>query len=584
MHSIRSKIMALTIAAILVTSLSLCAIAVTAQWSEEKRSAEERMRLICENSCYSINEYLNSIEQSVDMVSRFTTEQLEDAPLVSGGAAGLSGMGVSASHRERSAERQLALDRYLEDFLSRVEIVFRTVARHTSGVVTYYLRVNPEVSENVSGFFYTDTEGKGFAQMALTVIEDYDPEDVSHVGWYYIPMRQGMATWLDPYTNENIDMRMISYVTPMFKVGSFLGVVGMDVSYETLISRIRNIRIYDTGFVYVMDSAGRLIYHPTLEYGTSLAEYDPEMAWAVDIICSQTRSDALIRYQAEGETKYLCFDTLRNGLKLVVCAPAAEINAGWRHITSLVAWAAGIFLVLFTAAAVLLVNHIIRPLHSLTDASRSIAEGNYNVKLDYQGEDEVGVLTAAFQQLVDHLRIYISDLNSKAYRDAMTGVKNSGAYEAMVRQLDEEVKAIEKIGGVPQLAMVMLDCNDLKLINDRYGHEKGDIYLKTACSLICEIYPHSPVFRVGGDEFMVVLQGMPFREREALAERFRQRAAEINAANENPWDRIQIAVGMAAFEPGRDHCAEDLARRADKTMYTDKRRMKSAQGRSGEVR
>jgi GGDEF domain-containing protein len=53
----------------------------------------------------------------------------------------------------------------------------------------------------------------------------------------------------------------------------------------------------------------------------------------------------------------------------------------------------------------------------------------------------------------------------------------------------------------------MFDLNDLKHINDRYGHERGDEYIVNCCRLICQVFKHSPVFRIGGDEFVALLRG-----------------------------------------------------------------------------
>ena len=128
------------------------------------------------------------------------------------------------------------------------------------------------------------------------------------------------------------------------------------------------------------------------------------------------------------------------------------------------------------------------------------------------------------------------------------------------------------------IALLMMDCNGLKQINDRYGHEKGDLYLRASCALICDTFPHSPVFRLGGDEFAVVLQAAPFRERDGLLRAFDERAAEANAAARQPWEQIRIAKGLAVYDPALDHSLDDTLHRADEIMYEDKRRSKAAAG------
>ena len=167
------------------------------------------------------------------------------------------------------------------------------------------------------------------------------------------------------------------------------------------------------------------------------------------------------------------------------------------------------------------------------------------------------------------MRAHISDLNKRVYVDALTSVRNKGAYAT---HLDEMQKQLDEDGyGDAQFAIGVFDCDDLKTINDQYGHDKGDIYLKTASRLICKVFQHSPVFRIGGDEFSVVLRNEDFQNRDALAAEFEKASAAKNASAENPWDQVHIAMGIAVFDPTQDNSVIETMRRADKLMYTNKR-------------
>ena len=186
----------------------------------------------------------------------------------------------------------------------------------------------------------------------------------------------------------------------------------------------------------------------------------------------------------------------------------------------------------------------------------------------------MGVLTSAFQRLVEHLRIYINDLNSRAYQDALTGVKNKGAYNVSARMLNDAIR-LAPPGKEPEFALVMLDCNDLKKINDQYGHDKGDFYLRTACELICRVFTHSPVFRMGGDEFAVILQKDDYQARHELLRLFDKYSHEVNACAAQPWEQTHIAKGIAEYNPKKDLSVESVLQRADENMYADKKRSKA---------
>ncbi|MCR5385412.1 MAG: GGDEF domain-containing protein [Saccharofermentans sp.] len=149
-------------------------------------------------------------------------------------------------------------------------------------------------------------------------------------------------------------------------------------------------------------------------------------------------------------------------------------------------------------------------------------------------------------------------------------MRNKGAYSDFLKKLQERLDNGDKL----EFAIGIFDCNDLKKINDQYGHDKGDIYLKTACRLICVIFDHSPVFRIGGDEFAVFLQNSDFDNMEELIKTFENRQTKINEAAADKWDEVHIAYGIAIHDLGIDNSVNDTVSRADKTMYENKRKAK----------
>lgn len=160
----------------------------------------------------------------------------------------------------------------------------------------------------------------------------------------------------------------------------------------------------------------------------------------------------------------------------------------------------------------------------------------------------------------------VKELNRKVYVDALTNVRNKGAFNNFMKKLQDRVNK-----GKTDFAIGMLDCDNLKKVNDEYGHEKGDIYLKNATRLICHVFSHSPVFRLGGDEFAVVLEDEDFRNMEGLVKSFYRRKKEICELAENEWDEVHISLGIAVFDPTEDKNVNDTLARADKIMYVNKK-------------
>ena len=161
----------------------------------------------------------------------------------------------------------------------------------------------------------------------------------------------------------------------------------------------------------------------------------------------------------------------------------------------------------------------------------------------------------------------LEEAKKQAVRDELTGVKNRNAYGISLKELDLKINS----GEISEFALVVCDVNNLKKVNDTLGHSVGDDYIKESCRLICATFNHSPVFRIGGDEFAVVLTGRDFDLRRELVESMNESALESLSAGNSPV----LAVGYSEYMPGYDKSTEDVFGRADSAMYEHKKMLKS---------
>ena len=153
-----------------------------------------------------------------------------------------------------------------------------------------------------------------------------------------------------------------------------------------------------------------------------------------------------------------------------------------------------------------------------------------------------------------------------ASRDGLTGVKSKRVFVEAEMQWDA---GIEENKAAP-FAVAVFDLNDLKTINDTMGHAAGDSYICDGCTLVCKTFQHSPVYRIGGDEFAAILTGQDYEHRRELKESFRA----LNAARRAPEEAV-VACGMADYVPGRDTRFQDVFERADADMYENKKFLKN---------
>ena len=228
---------------------------------------------------------------------------------------------------------------------------------------------------------------------------------------------------------------------------------------------------------------------------------------------------------------------------------------------------------------------IIHPINLLSSAAAHYsARQEDNSELDHlpiKSKDEIQSLYSSLLKMVQNTRSYINSLketkqeltktrieademNELAYKDALTGVGSKLAYDQQKLKLTEEMRQ-----GTARYGIVMVDMNDLKRMNDTYGHERGNDAIRKTCSLICDVFAHSPVYRFGGDEFVVVVKGRDYDNIEELIQKFHE---AVRASGGQPWEKVNAAVGYALYN-GED-TVDDVFRSADHLMYEQKKEMK----------
>lgn len=254
-----------------------------------------------------------------------------------------------------------------------------------------------------------------------------------------------------------------------------------------------------------------------------------------------------------------------------------------------------ILAIVFIAFSLLLIDRtIIRPINKLSDTSEKYWSSgttstirNEFSQLQIHTGDEIETLSNSMKQMEKNIneqftkilettqklvttRQHADEMDRIANVDALTKVRNKRAYDETAARLSEGLRT----GEIKDFGITMIDLNDLKKINDNYGHDKGDIAIQRLCGMICAVFKHSPVFRLGGDEFAVVLEGHDLENVEALMRQL-EKDIDRNRANETlkPWERTSAAVGYARYSQGDS--VESVFKRADKAMYARKTEMKA---------
>ncbi len=542
--SIKARFGILILVCILASSAVLGGLSILYAQRVIDNVSAQNMLLLCQNRAQYTNALLSRIELSVQTVSVYIQSQMDD-------------FGRFKTEEE-----------YVEAFAQSLLDVSLNAAENTDGAIAVYLRFNPGFTSPTSGFFYSkSTLAAPFEKQTPTNLTAYAPTDIGRVGWYYVPVENRSATWMSPYYNENLGVKMISYVIPLYVGNTVFGVVGMDIDFSVLQQIVDETRLYETGYAFLFDEEANIVSHKELKEGTSLAEVNGgELANLLPKILENEESKAPIPYRYGGQDKMLVFSTLLNGCKLVLSAPVREIDAERNTLFWQIVLAAGVVALLSILFTLLFTRRLIRPLSELNAAAKKIAGGDLDVTICYQGEDEVGTLAESFRQTAQHLKKYIGYISEQAYHDSLTGVKNKTAYMEAAAQIEQRMREAQ-----PNFGLLLFDMNNLKQINDQYGHDMGDLAIMGAVRLICQVFKRSPVYRVGGDEFVVLLEGDDLGQHPALLAEYTALASEEAQPG---MPKAEMAYGLALYNPAVDTSFQQVFKRADEAMYEKKLEMK----------
>ncbi|MCR5078990.1 MAG: GGDEF domain-containing protein [Bacilli bacterium] len=200
-----------------------------------------------------------------------------------------------------------------------------------------------------------------------------------------------------------------------------------------------------------------------------------------------------------------------------------------------------------------------RPYYSRIKITKMMLEDQYHVVVGISNIDDQVKREENYARSLDEVK-------EIAYRDPLTGVKSKHAFSEIETKINDDIED----GSVLPFSLLVCDVNGLKEVNDTYGHKVGDRYIKDACTIICKAYKHSPVYRIGGDEFVVILEGEDYDHRDEIL-------VEVNhLIEENHLQKKEsISIGMANFEKGKDKNLHEVFERADALMYARKKELKA---------
>ena len=401
MKSIKSKVTILIVLCSVISVMLCGTLSSSKSLDVSNEDAEKIMEQTCKSNAQDLDLTLSKIEQSVDTLANITTASIED---------------FSRFKKDNA---------YVTEITKALEPIALQFANETEGALTYYIRYNPDFTEPTSGIFATkNAEDEPFEQLTPTDFSSYEPTDLEHVGWYYTPVNNGKPTWMDPYLNSNINVYMISYVVPIFIDGESVGIVGMDIDFSKLQTKIDNITAYDTGYAFLVNADNQIMHHKSLEYGTALKDASSKLDEALVNNDNQYKE---ISYTYNGEKMGGFYCVLQNGMKLVITVPNAELIANTTSIIKISLIAELVSILLSIVVGMLLSSKMVRPIKTMTRIIQK--QGDLDLKKDAQMDnlvkmkDETGDMARAVNVMNEKLRAMV-----KLLEDTGTSVLNNSKF------------------------------------------------------------------------------------------------------------------------------------------------------------
>lgn len=425
-------------------------------------------------------------------------------------------------------ERLRTDEAYRRDYLASMEKLFRPVAEYSRGCVSFYMILAREFGGE--GFIWARQPERWGTKLPPLL-----PSDLSlYRDRYHLLRERYLSTLSEPYQSPVTGKIMITYVIPMREADKFVGMVGLDIDFDYIIHEIQRMSVYENGLVCLLDKHGNILY------------------------ASQKDSEKYLAQSGIYTTE--CY--LSNGIWLKIAAFSHDIYADRNDM--LLHFVAGMLciVIIISFLNIWLVKRGVQPLMLITEAARKIAAGDLAVRLPAEPQNELGTLVKSIREMVGKLEIYV-------YRDKLTGLRNVAAYTRKKEELEELRGKGEKI----QYAVVLFDVNFLKRTNDTYGHEAGNELIRRAASSICNVFAHSPVFRIGGDEFVAILEHNDYENHEVLLQRFDEEIAKQGFAWENVTIPVSVARGIGIYSKGTNFA--DVFQAADEAMYRHKTSLKA---------
>jgi methyl-accepting chemotaxis protein len=300
-------------------------------------------------------------------------------------------------------------DKYIEELIKRIEPTFKSQAQKSSQGKTAYVYFNPRLTGNVHDIYYADQKGDGNVARQSVVPMEYYTDNLNgddDKSWWFTPVSTQRNYWSNPYKWKLDNGRVVefmSYTRAVYLGNELICVVGSDFTYENIREKIDSIKIYKSGFAFLLNSNYDMISHPLYKgYG------DINKDQFKQIIDTSKKDDAsIIEYKSsDGSKKVTALAKMSNGWIIGMTTDEKEILSRMISLRGILYLIIGILSILSIFLSLHLGNKISKPIIEISNIVRNVGDSNYRVDIpgEYlQREDEIGTLSVSIKTMSEKI-------------------------------------------------------------------------------------------------------------------------------------------------------------------------------------
>lgn len=430
-------------------------------------------------------------------------------------------------------------------------------------ICSYYLYYP---SENISALWKAS---RGHDSMFYDVLAQQRGESGQaaprHVVAFAYLMDQGKAAWTQPYYSPYLNRYIISYLRPIYEGGVMVAIVGIDLDFQAFIDRLyANPPEGEHGMILLSDATGTVEYSPEKPLGMSLVDKDIHLVDTSDKVAEASQTDnTMVTYTWDGQQSIAGIKGLRNGMNFIDLRQVPKIYNRTHKAFMQMGMGLVAVCILASLLPLYMISRLSERLQLVIEAAKEVGEGNYDVKLHDMHPDDIGELSRNFQAMAEKVAAAQENLTYMSQHDALTGVLNRMG-------LDKEIADWLKAHPASHGALVSLDLDGFKFINDLHGHMAGDEALRTLAKDLIESFGHEQIIgRNGGDEFVVFMKDTEPEQAEKVIKAFSNKVKTFTYDGER--HAFSVSIGYTIYK-GDGIPLSRLFHQSDTALYAVKLR------------